>query len=76
MSYGFKEFSTEVLKTINKPLGQTDIWNKGVELGLDKKLGTQGKTPWASIGAQIYEEIKKKKNRVSSRFQKGPHCLR
>lgn len=67
MSYGFKEFSTEVLKTINKPLGQTDIWNKGVELGLDKKLGTQGKTPWASIGAQIYEEIKNKKEK--SRFK-------
>ena len=67
MSYGFKEFSVEVLKTINKPLGKMDIWKKGVELGLDTKLESQGKTPWYSIGAQIYSEIKKKGNK--SRFR-------
>lgn len=67
MSYGFKEFSIEVLKIINKPLGKMDIWNEGVKLGLDKKLNSEGKTPWYSIGAQIYSEIKNKKEK--SRFK-------
>ncbi len=67
MSYGFKEFSIEVLKKVNKPLGKMDIWKEGVRLGLDKKLETQGKTPWYSIGAQIYTEIKNKKDK--SRFK-------
>ena len=67
MAYGFKEFSIDVLKTIKKPLGKIDIWNKGVELGFDKNLETQGKTPWFSIGAQIYSEIKNKKDK--SRFK-------
>lgn len=67
MSYGFKEFSIEVLSKVNKPLGKMDIWNEGVKLGLDKKLESQGKTPWYSIGAQIYSEIKNKKS--NSRFK-------
>ena len=65
MSYGFKEFSIEVLTKVNKPLGKMDIWKKGVEFGFDKKLDSQGKTPWCSIGAQIYSEIKKKGNKSS-----------
>ena len=67
MSYGFKEFSIDVLKKVNKPLGKMDIWKEGQKLGLDKKLGTEGKTPWNSIGAQIYSEIKNKKE--DSRFR-------
>ncbi|MBR2614527.1 MAG: HrgA protein [Clostridia bacterium] len=58
MSYGFKEFAIEVLNTLNKPLSKMEIWEEGVKLGLDKKLGTQGKTPWHSISARIYTEIK------------------
>lgn len=58
MSYGFKEFAIEVLNKVDKPLGKMEIWNEGQKLGLDKKLGTEGKTPWHSIGAQIYTEIK------------------
>lgn len=67
MSYGFKEFSVDVLKKSNKPLGKMDIWKNGVRLGLDKKLDSQGKTPWYSVGAQIYTEIKDKKDK--SRFK-------
>ncbi len=59
-TYGFKEFSVDVLKKVKKPLGKMEIWNEGVRLGLDKKLGSQGKTPWYSVGAQIYSEIKQK----------------
>ena len=67
MSYSFKEFAIEVLKKLNKPLGKMDIWNEGVKLGLDKKLNSEGKTPWHSVGAQIYSEIKYR--RGNSRFK-------
>ena len=66
MSYGFKEFAIEVLQKIDKPLNKMEIWLEGQKLGLDKKLGTEGKTPWYSIGAQIYTEIK---NNNHSRFK-------
>lgn len=67
MTYGFKEFAAEVLKALNKPLSKVDIWNEGVKLGLDKKINSKGQTPWQSISAQIYSEIKNKKEQ--SRFK-------
>ncbi len=67
MSYGFKEYAKEVLEKVNKPLGKMDIWKEGQKLGLDVKLDTEGKTPWYSIGAQIYSEIKNKGDK--SRFK-------
>ena len=66
MSYGFKEFAVKVLTAVNRPLGSMEIWTEGQRLGLDKDLATQGKTPWYSIGAQIYLEIK---NNPTPRFQ-------
>ena len=66
MSYGFKEFAVKVLTAVNRPLGSMEIGTEGQRLGLDKDLATQGKTPWYSIGAQIYLEIK---NNPTPRFQ-------
>ena len=58
--YGFKEFAVEVFQKVNKPLSNIDIWEEGKKLGLVSKLKTEGKTPWNSISAQIYAEIKDK----------------
>ena len=66
MAYGFKEFAVNVLAAVNRPLGSMDIWTEGKRLGLDKELTTQGKTPWNSIGAQIYVEIR---NNPTTRFK-------
>lgn len=35
-----------------------EIWESGVKMGLDKKLGSIGKTPWQNIGALLYTDIK------------------
>ncbi len=72
MSYGFKEFAVEVLQKTNKPLGKIEIWKEGQKLGLDKKLDTEGKTPWHSIGAQIYTEIKNSKHSRFKQVSKRP----
>lgn len=37
-----------------------DIWKKAIETGLDKKLGTTGKTPSATIAARLYVDIRDK----------------
>jgi len=39
-----------------------EIWEKAVELSLDKKLGSTGKTPWATIGARLYTNIKEQQD--------------
>ena len=58
IQYGFKEFAIEVLKNANKPLSIMEIWNIGEKMNLHEKLGTTGKTPWATLGAKIYTDIK------------------
>ena len=41
----FLEYAEKVLENSEKPLIYQDIWKKGIEMGLDKKLSTSGKTP-------------------------------
>ncbi len=38
-----------------------EIWGYGVQKGFDKELNSSGKTPWASLGAQLYTSEKSKK---------------
>lgn len=66
MQYGFKDYAAEVLQKMQKPMSVAEIWREGVKLGLDKKLDSSGKTPWQSLGAQIYMDIKT--NEENSRF--------
>jgi len=67
MSYSFKDFAVEVLSIMEKPLSIMEIWTEGEKLGFDKKLESQGKTPWATLSAQIYTDIKL--NEGSSKFK-------
>ncbi len=58
MPYGFKDYAEEVLRTTQKPMSIAEIWQEGVTLGLPQKLGSAGRTPWLSLGAQIYTDLK------------------
>lgn len=54
----FLELAETVLKEESKPLASTEIWNIAVKKGYDIRLNSQGKTPWATLGAQIYVNSK------------------
>lgn len=54
----FKELAQKILEEERRPLTVEDIWKIAVEKGYDKLCGTQGKTPWRTIGAQIYVDIR------------------
>lgn len=56
--YTFKDFAQEVLRKVGYPLDFMEIWEQGKNLGLDKKLDSYGKTPWDTLGARIYTDIK------------------
>ena len=58
MQYGFKNYAQEVLREEQKPLSVMEIWEKGKERGYDQKLGSKGKTPWRTLGAILYTDIK------------------
>jgi len=49
------------------PLTYSEIWNKGKTDGLADKIRTTGKTPWNTLGAQLYVDVRDKDD---SRFAK------
>ncbi|MBK9164298.1 MAG: hypothetical protein IPM21_10350 [Acidobacteria bacterium] len=58
MSYSFLDLAFDVLKTAPQPMVYQDIWEVGLKTGLAARLTTTGKTPWASLGARIYVEVR------------------
>jgi hypothetical protein len=54
----FLEFAEKILKEENKPLTTIEIWDIGSKKGYTKELRTKGATPWQTIGAQIYCDIR------------------
>jgi len=68
----FLEFAEKVLKQSETPLTYQDIWEKGVELGFDKSLNTNGKTPWQTIGAQLFVDVRDNDNSIFIKVGKRP----
>jgi hypothetical protein len=67
MANQFLDHAETVLSKVQTPLTFNEIWEKGVELGFDKKLRTAGKTPWNSLGAQLFVDVR---DNPDSRFIK------
>jgi hypothetical protein len=64
--YTFKTLAEEVLRNSREPLTAEEIWQEAERTGVSEKVGTHGKTPERSIGAQIYTDIRD--NGDNSRF--------
>ncbi|WP_273324277.1 HTH domain-containing protein [Vallitalea guaymasensis] len=58
MAYTFFELIDDVFEATKEPLSEKEIWDKAVELGLDIKVGSVGKTPWKTISARIYGSMR------------------
>ena len=50
----FLELAEKVLKEEKRPLAASEIWALAKEKGYDKEINSKGKTPWATLYAQIY----------------------
>lgn len=67
MAYTLLDFAEEILSNVEKPLTYQEIWQKGLELNLNRKLSLSGKTPWQTLGARLFVDVRDNKN---SRFIK------
>jgi len=65
--YSFLDLAYDVLKAATQPLTYQEVWQAGKEKGLTDKIKTSGKTPWQSLGAQLYVEVR---DNEESRFMK------
>lgn len=60
--WSFLELVKKILEEEKKPLSPGEIWEIARIKGYDKNVSTQGKTPWMTIGAQIYVNIRDRKD--------------
>jgi hypothetical protein len=58
----FLELAKRVLEEEKRPLSPVEIWEAAKDKGYDLNVGSIGKTPWQSIGAQIYVNIRDKED--------------
>jgi|LSQX01.3.fsa_nt_gb hypothetical protein len=54
----FLQLAQKVLAEENRAMSPQDIWDTAVMKGYDKLLGSQGKTPWNSLGARLYVDVR------------------
>lgn len=67
MSYSFLDLAEEVLKSASGPLTYQQAWEEGKSKGFTRKVTTQGKTPWQTLGSQLYVDTR---DNADSRFIK------
>ena len=54
----YKQLAEKILIEEKRPLTAEEIWKIAVEKGYDKLIKGKGKTPWRTISAQIYVDIR------------------
>lgn len=52
----------KVLKQAERPMTEREIWEYSKQNGYDKFVGTNGKTPWKTLSALIYVDIRDNAN--------------
>lgn len=56
--FTFLEYALEVLRSAKAPMTFREIWAEGLKTGLDKRLESDGKTPWQSLGARLFVDVR------------------
>ncbi|MCH8818876.1 MAG: hypothetical protein IIB03_00975 [Acidobacteria bacterium] len=67
MTYSFLDLAEEVLKSVTNPMTYQQVWDSAKNAGLNSKVKTKGKTPWHTMGAQLYVDVR---DNPDSRFIK------
>lgn len=60
--FSFYELAKLVIEEEKRPLSVEEMWSIAIQKGHDLKVGTKSKTPWTSISARIYVDMRDNKN--------------
>lgn len=58
----FLQLAKKLMEEEKRPLSTAEMWELTVQKGYDKLLSSLGKTPWNTIGAQIYVNMRDVEN--------------
>lgn len=62
MAFSFLDLAHEILLQATEPMTYQEIWQTAIDKGLASKIKTSGKTPWQTMGARLYIDIRDNKN--------------
>jgi hypothetical protein len=68
----FLELAEKVLSEQKRPLSANEIWDLAIDKGYDTILNSEGKTPWATLGALLYVNVKDKPNSPFAQTESRP----
>ena len=72
MAYTFHDLAFDVLKKTKKPMTYQEIWEEAVNLTLTNKIKTSGKTPWQTLGARLFVDVRDNSNSKFIKVGKRP----
>lgn len=72
MSYNFLKLAEEILGKTKIPMSINEIWTYAQENDMTKELNSIGKTPWKTLGARVYVDIKTNKKTKIRQVSKRP----
>lgn len=70
--YTFYDLAKDVLSETKSPMTYQEIWQSAEEKGLTKKLRTTGKTPWQTLGARLFVDIRDNEKSLFIKVGKRP----
>jgi uncharacterized protein len=68
----FLQLAQRVLSEEKAPLTPEEIWAVAQARGYDQAVGSQGKTPWRTVGAQLYVDVRDNDRSVFTKTESRP----
>lgn len=68
----FLELARKILLETKRPMTVEEIWDYSINTGYYELVNTKGKTPWRTMGAQIYVSIRDKKDSYFIKIDSKP----
>ena len=72
MRYNFLKLAEETLNKTKVPMSVNEIWSYAKENNMTEKLNSSGKTPWNTLSAKVYVDIKNNKKTKIKQVSKRP----
>jgi len=72
MALTFLQLAHKVLEEEKRPLSPDEIWTIAQAKGYDKEVGSKGKTPARTVGAQLYVDVRDNPNTTFAKTDTRP----
>lgn len=72
IKYTILDYAEDVLKDAKSPLLYQEIWQAGVDKPFSSKLNLKGKTPWATLGARLFVDVRDNAETKFAKIGKNP----